>query len=146
METIRRGNAGNFQSLETEKQQLIQQANAALVRIDKGGLAELRSVARPPPLIEQFFVAFLTYKSLSRANTDWNSAKKALADPNFLEILGEMNHDRDIPNDIKAWLYTTVIGGQLSNESLTLYTWLEKSLQYCQKVDQIREITQKLHN
>jgi dynein heavy chain len=68
----------------------LQSAVDALNSLNKGDITEIKSFAKPPPLVQTTMEAVCILKGVK---PDWDSAKKLLSDGNFLQSL--MDFDKD---------------------------------------------------
>ncbi|CEM10939.1 unnamed protein product [Vitrella brassicaformis CCMP3155] len=65
-------------------------ASAALARVDKSQVTELKSLPVPPPLVKMTMEAVNT---ILGEGTDWHVVQKVLSDPSFLDRLKGVSSD-----------------------------------------------------
>eukprot|EP00899_Mesostigma_viride_P007437 jgi/Mesvir1/16695/Mv15092-RA.1 len=99
----------------------------ALGALNKGDITEIKSFAKPPPLVQKTMEAVCT---LLNEKTDWDTAKKILSDTQFIKRL--MDYDKDhIPEKVIKALkkliedptYTPDQVGKQSNAARSLCMW-----------------------
>jgi len=65
-------------------------AMKALKSLDKKSVGEVKSFAKPPPMVAYVLEAVCI---LLNKDTDWDTAKSVMSQSNFLDLL--LNYDRD---------------------------------------------------
>ena len=68
----------------------LKKAEEALEKLDRNSVTEVKSYPKPPAAVERVMSAVMI---LLNKDTSWASAKKELADPNFLQRLKEFKKE-----------------------------------------------------
>lgn len=99
----------------------------SLKALNKNDIVEIKSFAKPPPLVQMTMEAICILK---QEKPDWDTAKKLLSDTNFMKSLEEFDKD-NIPDAVikklKKYIdnpdYQPETVGKQSKASMSLCMW-----------------------
>ncbi|CAM9584402.1 unnamed protein product [Phaeothamnion confervicola] len=106
----------------------LERAMGEVDRLDKSAITEVKSFAKPPPLVETVLAAVMT---LFGKATDWGSAKKVLGEGNFLgqvKAYDKDNVSNTLMNKLKKYVsmsdFTPENVAKVSTAAAALCTWV----------------------
>jgi dynein heavy chain len=114
----------------------LERAMAEVDKLDKGSITEVKSFAKPPPLVQTVMSAVMI---LFRKATDWGSAKKKLGESDFLKQVKTFDKDNvssSALSKVKKYVnkpeFTPAAVAKVSVAASALCTWVCAIKLYCE--------------